>query len=109
MEDNQWNSFYEKQAQGQIPYNNQFYLIDEPVPEQKSAPVQLVTPTAQQVEQAKSEMKKKISRKIPKRKKTSTKKLKPRKKPLKRLSKNKRITKRKGRKTSKKTYKRRKR
>ena len=101
MEDNTWNNFYEKQAQGEVPYNSQFYLIDDIKPEVKDNPVQFVTPTAQQVEQAKTKMKKRVftrPRKMTKKRKQNVgKKMRRTRKVMKRIKK---------KRTAKKGYKR---
>lgn len=98
MPTDHWQSFYERQAKGEIPYNREFYIIDQPVQVGSAATVQLVTPTEQQVEQARSAVKHKLAAKpkviaVKRRKK---KVLKGGRKPIKK------------RKTEKKTIKRRK-
>lgn len=52
-----WEDFCERQAAGQIPFNNDFYLLDQPIQDNSGQHVQLISPTAQQVEQAKSAIK----------------------------------------------------
>ena len=61
-EDLRWLNFFERQANGEIPYNPQSYFIDAPVQEGSSQPVQLVTPTEQQVEMAKSQLKRNLAK-----------------------------------------------
>ena len=97
-----WLSLCEKMGNGDVEYNPEYYLIDS-TQEGGSSDIHLVTPTQAQVDQAKSEMKRKIPfvnapptkrRKAAPKKKTNQKggKKKSTKKPVKR-SKTKRIVK----------------
>ena len=59
-----WIDFFKKMGQGKIAYNKKFYCIDNSMPEYQDPqhggalpPIQLVTPTQQQIEQAKLEIK----------------------------------------------------
>ena len=63
-EQRKWIDFFKKMAQGKIAHQAKFYCIDDCMPEyqnqQKGGAVpkiQLVTPTQQQIEQAKAELK----------------------------------------------------
>lgn len=61
MSSNQlWQSFFERQIAGNIPYNSKFYVVDQPVQVGGGIKVQLVSPTEQQVEQARSAVKRKL-------------------------------------------------
>ena len=90
-QDIKWIEFYQRMGKGEIPYNASSYYIANTSQEGSSAPsIKLVTPTEQQIEMAKSQVKKQNTKK--------RKKQKPRKKRVK-----KRVKKIKKR----KTYKRR--
>lgn len=112
-DDLRWINFFERQGNGEIQYNPNSYFVDAPVQEGSSQPVQLVTPTEQQVEMAKSELKRTIKKIKPKRK-PIRRKPKPQKggKKVKRLQKKKRTAKsqtggkKRKRKPAKKGYKR---
>lgn len=58
-----WQNFYERQARGEIPYEHEYYVVDRPVQE-GSASVQLVTPTEQQVQQARAAVKNNIKKRV---------------------------------------------
>ena len=104
-EDLRWINFYERQGNGDIPYNTQSYFIDPPM-EGCAQPIQLVTPSEQQIEMAKSELRRKLSkpkpkvRKIVKRKQVKRVKRKPQKGGKKRQS----LKKRKPRRYKKKKF-----
>ena len=65
--DKMWETFYNNMAEGKIPYNAKMYNVEEygsapePLQEGNAAPVQLVTPTQMQVEQAKVQLKQRIA------------------------------------------------
>ena len=84
--DQKFDTFFNQQAAGQIPYCQNFYVLDGPM-QDGGAAVKLVTPTEQTVEQAKSELKENIMKMKPRRKQL---------KPKKRLQK-KQVTKQRGR------------
>ena len=108
-EDKRWIDFYDKMGDGKIPYNSRFYVIDDyPSPPQEGSgdpPVQFVSPTQQQVDQARLQLKRNLTSKVKpvkkkKRRMTGGKakrKTKPKAKPKKKTNKPKRkpITKRK--------------
>ena len=83
-EEQQWINFYDKMADGKIPYNPQFYRIDDfdqPDLQEGSAESNLtmVSPTEAQVNQAKMQLKRKIAttpRPVKRRRVTKTKKTK---------------------------------
>lgn len=60
-EDYKWIQFYERMANGDIPYNTSSYFI-EGTTQEGSGPLTLVTPTEQQVEMAKSQLKQNLKR-----------------------------------------------
>lgn len=65
-EEQQWINFYDKMAEGKIPYSPQFYQIDDysqSDPQEGSAEsnITLVSPTEAQVNQAKMQLKRKIA------------------------------------------------
>ena len=70
-----WSNLHEKMNQGKIDYNSNFYIAD--TSQEGGGDVKLVTPTQAQVEQARVQLKRKLSlprNPFPKRRKTSKKK-----------------------------------
>ena len=95
-EQRKYIDFFKKMAQGKIPHQSQFYCIDNYMPEYQENQtgsampnITLVTPTQQQVEQAKMELQrnavermvpqKRITKRKVQRKRTATKAVKRRK------------------------------
>ena len=67
-EQKQWIEFYDRMADGKIPYNSNVYFVDDYISQEGGASnVQLITPTQSQVQQARMQLKRKIVSKIPKR------------------------------------------
>ena len=75
-----WNIFFRKMAQGKIPHQPKFYCIDNHVTDDEinqegrgkvKPTIQLITPTQQQVEQAKAEVKRTLEEARPKKRKTA--------------------------------------
>lgn len=63
-EDQRWIDFYDKMGDGKIPYNSKFYLIDDYTSPQEGCgtpSLQIVSPTQQQVEQARMQLKRNIA------------------------------------------------
>lgn len=82
-------TFFDGMAEGKVPYNANMYYVDDYTPteekEQEGAaapPIQIVSPTQQQVEQAKVHLKRKLVMRLPpakKRRVTKKKRAKPKK------------------------------
>ena len=69
-EDKRMIAFFDALSDGKSPYNSKMYFLEEASrqqPEQEgSAAIQLVTPSQQQVDQAKMQLKRKLAVAIPK-------------------------------------------
>ena len=63
-EDQKWINFYERMANGDIPYNTSSYFVEgsSTTNQEGCGPIQLVTPTEQQIEMAKSQLKTNLKR-----------------------------------------------
>lgn len=103
-EDKRMIAFFDALSEGKIPYNSKMYFVEEASrqhPDQEgSAAIQLVTPSQQQVEQAKMQLKRKLAVAIPK--------IRKKRRVVKRVKKVKRATQKKkkpGKKASKKAKK----
>ena len=59
-ESTNWLNLYENMNQGKVDYNSNFYMVDT-TSQEGSGDVKLVTPTQAQVDQAKAQLKRKIS------------------------------------------------
>ena len=65
--------FFDNMAEGKIPYNSKMYVVDDYTPpctesdvdQQGAAALKLVTPTQQQVEQAKVQLKRNVIARLP--------------------------------------------
>ena len=98
-EDKKWMKFFDMMREGRIPYKSDFYVIEDYIPNTNNQQgsmeptIQLVTPTQQQVEQAKLQLMHNISARIPKQKRTGKKRTTVAKKPVKRQAPNKSVRK----------------
>ena len=71
-EDKKWMMFFDMMREGRIPYKSDFYVVEDYIPNTNNQQgsmeptIQYVTPTQQQVEQAKLQLMHNLSARVPK-------------------------------------------